>query len=72
MPNLGSEMWKIKIQKILGNLLDELRKLYMNGTVIYKICFSEQIFYRKQSLGAPCEQKILVLDFILSVEVRAE
>ena len=29
-------MWKIKLQKILGNLLDELQNLYMNGTVIYK------------------------------------
>ena len=55
-------MWKIKLQKIVGNLLDELRKLYMNRTVIEKclaieilgdICFSWQIFYRKQSLGVP-------------------
>ena len=30
----GSEMWKIKLQKIVGNLLDKFRKLYMNGTVI--------------------------------------
>ena len=59
-------MWKIKLQKIIGNLLawlDELWKLYMNGMVIQKIlakwkkilgkiCFSEQIFYRKQSLDA--------------------
>ena len=57
---------KIKPQKIVGNLLHKLRKLYMNGTFIYKfiavlkkkkilgnICFSEQILYRKQSLGAP-------------------
>ena len=29
-------MWKIKLQKILGNLLDELRNLYMDGTVIQK------------------------------------
>ena len=32
-------MWKIKLQKIIGNLLarlDELRKLYMNGMVISK------------------------------------
>ena len=27
-------MWKIKLQKIVGNLLDKFRKLYMNGTVI--------------------------------------
>ena len=64
--NLGSEMGRIKLQKILGNLLDKLRKLYMNGTVIQKFltflklqktlsnfCFSEQIFHRKPSLGAP-------------------
>ena len=31
--NLGSEMRKIKLQTIVGNLLDELRKLKMNGTV---------------------------------------
>ena len=59
-------MGKIKLQKIVGNLLDKLRKLYMNGMVIQKFlaflklqkivgnyCFSEQIFHRKQSLGAP-------------------
>ena len=57
---------EIKLQKIVGNLLDVLRKLYINGTVIQKflaffklqkmlgnVFFSEQIFYRKQSLGAP-------------------
>ena len=32
--NLGSDMGKIKLQKIIGNLLDKLRKLYMNGMVI--------------------------------------
>ena len=26
--------WKVKLQKIVVNLLDKLRKLYMNGTVI--------------------------------------
>ena len=49
-------MGKIKLQKIVGNLLIKLRKLYMNGTVqkiLGKFCFSEQIFHRKQSLGAP-------------------
>ena len=59
-------MCKIKIQKIVGNLLDRFRNLYVNGTVIRKfvavlkqkkilgnICFFEQIFYRKQWLGAP-------------------
>ena len=59
-------MRKIKIQKIVGNLQDKLRKLYSNGKVIYKFLaflelqkilgnfpFPEQIFYRKQSLGAP-------------------
>ena len=32
--NLGSEMRKIKLAKIVENLLHELEKLYMNGTVI--------------------------------------
>ena len=51
-------MWKIKVPKI-----DEIRKLYMNEMVtkkflakgkkiLDKICFSEQMFYRKQSLDA--------------------
>ena len=57
---------KFIMQKIVGNLLDMLRKLYMNGTVIQKFlafpklqkilgnfCFFEEVFYRKQSLGAP-------------------
>ena len=30
----GSEVEKTKLQKIVGNLLDKLRKLYMNGIVI--------------------------------------
>ena len=30
---MGSEMGKIKLQKIVGNLFDKFRKLYMNGTV---------------------------------------
>ena len=34
--NLGSEMEKIKLQKIVRNLLDKLRKLYMHGTVSQK------------------------------------
>ena len=29
-------MWKIKLQKIVADLLEKLWKLYMNGTVIYK------------------------------------
>ena len=32
--NLVSEMGKNRVQKIIGNLLDELPKLYMNRTVI--------------------------------------
>ena len=61
---MGSKMWEIKLQKIVE---DTLRKLYPNGTVIYKflavlmqkkilgyICLnSEQIIHRKQSLVAP-------------------
>ena len=30
----GSKMWEIKLQKIVGNLLEKLRKLYLKGTVI--------------------------------------
>ena len=33
---MGSEMGNTKLQKIVGNLLIKLRKLYMNGTVIQK------------------------------------
>ena len=63
---MGGKMREIKLQKIVGNLFDKLRKLYLNGTVIYKfladlkqekilgnIYFSEQLISRKQSLGAP-------------------
>ena len=32
--SLAREMRKIKLKKILGNLLDKLRKLYMNRTFI--------------------------------------
>ena len=62
---MRSKMWQIKLQKIVGNLLDKLRKLYLKGTVIWEflvvlkqkkilgyICLSEQIIHRKQSLGA--------------------
>ena len=32
-----SNLWEIKLYKIVGNLLDiNLRKLYLNGTVIQK------------------------------------
>ena len=64
--NLGSKMWKIKLQKILADFLETIRKWYMNGKVIQKILavlkwqkildniwFFEQIFYRKKSLSAP-------------------
>ena len=62
----NSVTWLVKYEKLnlrnfVGNLLDKLGKLYMDGTFIYKflavlkqkkvlgnICFSEQIFYRKQ------------------------
>ena len=30
----GSEMGKSKLQKIVGRLLDELKKLYLNRTVV--------------------------------------
>ena len=58
-------MGKIKLQKIVGNLLDKLRKLYMSGHLEslslpqaiensgQLLLLAEQIFHRKQSLGAP-------------------
>ena len=33
-PKLESEMWKIKLHKIVGNLLDKRRKMDVDGTVI--------------------------------------
>ena len=36
-------MWRIKLQKIVRNLLHKLRKLYMNGTVIWKFFWRPQV-----------------------------
>ena len=33
-PNLGNKMWKISLQKIVADLLEKLRKLYMNRIAI--------------------------------------
>ena len=61
-PNQGYEMWKIKL---VGNLfIREASKIvheWNGNTQIFScpqvrensICFCEQIFYRKQSSGAP-------------------
>ena len=62
----GAKYEKNNLQKISGNFLDRLRKLYLNRTLIQKllavfnqqkilgnISFSEQIFHRKQTLGSP-------------------
>ena len=60
-------MRKIKLEKIVENLLDKLRNLYTNGTVIFEIFSLPQavkksrrffllrtdIVQKKQSLGAP-------------------
>ena len=60
-------MLKNKVQKILRNLLDKLKKLYMNGTAHLEIfsrpepmedsrpclLFRTDILQIKQSLGAP-------------------
>ena len=64
---------KNRLGRVVGVLLDQLRKLYMNGTVIQKFsaflkvqkilgnfCLSEQILQRKQSLGAPNKYKLAV------------
>ena len=68
---LGSYMRKIKLQQIVRNSFDKLRKLYLNGTVIQKFlailklqeilgnfCFSEQVFGGKQSLSASVKWEI--------------
>ena len=65
-PKMESKMWKIKPQKILGNLSDKLRKFFLeqNGHLEIssrpqamenhgQVWFSEQIIQRKHSLGAP-------------------
>ena len=36
-------MWKIKLQKVVGNLIDKVRKLYMEGTVIPKFTSVPQV-----------------------------
>ena len=64
--NIRSKTWLIKLQKIVGNFSDKLRKLVPEWNAHLEIfsriqaienswqsCFFEQIFYRKQSLGAP-------------------
>ena len=64
---MGSGMLKNKVQKILGNLLDKLKKLYMTGTAHLEIfsrpepiedsrpclLFRTDILQIKQSLVAP-------------------
>ena len=64
---MGSGMLKNKVQKILGNLLDKLKTLYMNGTAHLEIfsrpepiedsrpclLFRTDILQIKQSLVAP-------------------
>ena len=64
--NMRSKTWLIKLQKIVGNFSDKLRKIVPKWNAHLEIFsriqaienswqswFSEQIFYRKQSLGAP-------------------
>ena len=74
-------MRKIKLQKIVGNLLGKLRKLYLDGTVIFSLPqaiensrqfygFSEQIFQGKQSFGSP-ESSFPGVDIIKNNESRS-
>ena len=57
--NVGSEISKINLQKIVRNLLRELRKSYMTERSSRNLSPSSsgrkcsQIFYRKHSLSAP-------------------
>ena len=72
-PNLGTEMRRFELQKIVGNLLHMLRKLNMNGTVNQKFlaflklqkilgnfCFSEKK-YRKQSFRVSLRYGLLLI-----------
>ena len=69
-------MRKIELQTIVRNLLDELRKLNMNGTVTLEtiphgiensgqyLLLRTYIFYRKLSLGAPVVLTLSRLPFV--------
>ena len=58
-------MRKIKLQKIVGNflLIQKGLAMFEQYKILGNICFCEQIFYRKQSLGAPepCKSQPFVL-----------
>ena len=81
---LQSEMGKIELQKIVGNLLDKRRKLSRNGTVIQKFiaflklqkilgkfCFSEQILRKKQPFGAPVSSLLDLFVIHVSLDFTA-
>ena len=50
---LGSAMRKIKLKKILGNLLDKLRKLCMNGVVILKSLAFLNLYKKFLAIASP-------------------
>ena len=75
---LGKWKAKSKLQNMVGNLLDKPSKIVheWNGhleifsrpqyqKVLGDICFSEQIFHRKQSLGAPNKPLKPVITYII-------
>ena len=64
-------MWKIKTQKIVGDILpskivyeymviETFLAILKSKKILGNICFSEQIFYRKQSLGVPVNVLFLI------------
>ena len=55
-----SEMWKIKLQKIAGDLSEKLRKLYMNGNSHLEIF----IFSRPKVIGNSRQYLLLVKDIL--------
>ena len=52
---------KVKLQKIIGNLLDEFRKSYMSGT---QLGFHLEIFSRPQAIGNSRKYLLLRTDIL--------
>ena len=58
---LGSEMWKTKLQKIVGNLPDKFRKFYINGTVFQKFV---AVLRRREAIETSSQYLLLRTDIL--------
>ena len=54
-------MWKIKFQKIAGNLLDKFRKLYISGTVFQKFV---AVLRRREAIETSSQYLLLRTDIL--------